>query len=777
MRFKGTIGFGATAMAVLLSMSVAARADAPVTDCDNLAAHPADPNKVTAGVQWDLMKGREAIRACEAAVQSYPDSLRLRFQLGRSLLRMQRRDDALPHLIDAAEKGYLIAYSNIGGTYQFDLKNYAEALKWYRRGAEQGDDASIYHLAELYIDGTGVPQNFSEAMKLYVPLAQKNNALAVYKIGLMYTRGDHTVPRDYAKAMQWYQRAAELGFARAQNDIGYLLEEGLGTKKDVAAAAKWYRVSAEQGWSKGQVNLARLHEDGQGVAQDRKEAFYWYRLAKDSRETDDRNRANARIDELRKRLSPQELAEVDARANKWRQLAPEETIAMLPPPADPNYRPPVELAMVDKSYTPAPAAKPAPAKPATKTAAAPSAPAGVDAGYVPPPAPGSKDAGAKAAPGGVDAGYVPPSVIEIESMEAKYVATKSANVRGGPDAAAALVGKLDRGQQVDVTGKVKGQNWLAVTVDGKKGYVSAGLVEPAKPTAVAAAPAAPPAAAPAPVATPAAAAAAAVAAVAAPKADAQPSAAEELAQILKQVDFGSYHALVIGNTGYKHIEKLVSPKADANAISKLLRDEFGFKVTTIMDATRSDIISAFAKMRASLKERDNLLVYYAGHGIVDDATQRGYWLPIDAERDVPTNWVSTADITDMVRAMSAKHVMIVADACYSGTLMRTASARVLTAREKVPWLKRMSEKRARVVMSSGGMEPVMDSGGGEHSVFAKAFITALKENTGAFDALTLFETLRRPVVLNSDQTPQFADIRNAGHDGGEFIFVRRPAAN
>jgi len=759
--------------ALLMASTGIARADAPVTECDSLAAHPADQNKVTAGVQWDLMKGREAIRACEAAVQQYPEELRLRFQLGRSLLRMQRRDDALPHLIDAAEKGYLIAYSNIGGTYQFDLKNYAEALKWYRRGAEQGDDASIYHLAELYIDGTGVPQNFSEAMKLYVPLAQKNNALAVYKIGLMYVRGDHTVPRDYAKAMQWYQRAAELGFARAQNDIGHLLEQGLGVPKDVAAAAKWYRVSAEQGWSKGQVNLARLHEDGQGVAEDRKEAFYWYRLAKDSREADDRNLANARIDALRKRLSPQELAEVDARANKWRQLAPEETIAMLPPPADPNYRPPVELAMVDKSYTPAPAGKVAP-KAGTKTAAAPAATAGVDAGYVPPPAPG-----AKAAPAGVDSGYVPPSVIEIESMEAKYVATKSANVRGGPDAAASLVGKLDRGQQVDVTGKVKGQSWYAVTVDGKKGYVSAGLVEPAKPAAapvaVAAAPAPAPAAAPAP--TPAAAAAAAAVSTAVAATDQKPSAADELAQILKQVDFGTYHALVIGNTGYKHIEKLVSPKADANAISKLLRDEFGFKVTTIMDATRADIISAFAKMRASLKERDNLLVYYAGHGIVDDATQRGYWLPIDAERDVPTNWVSTADITDMVRAMSAKHVMIVADACYSGTLMRTASARVLTAREKVPWLKRMSEKRARVVMSSGGMEPVMDSGGGEHSVFAKAFITALKENTGAFDALTLFETLRRPVVLNSDQTPQFADIRNAGHDGGEFIFVRRPATN
>lgn len=762
------------ALAAFGLASGVALADAPMTECDSLAAHPADPKKIAPGVQWDLMDGRAAIRACEAAVQLHPDSLRLRYQLGRSLSRMERRDDALPHLIDVAEKGYLAAYSNIGGMYQFDLKNYAEALRWYRRGVEQDDESSRIHLAEMYMDGTGVPQDFSEAMRLYLPSAQKNNSVAVYKIGLIYLRGDHAVPQDYQKAMQWFQRAAELGFARAHNDIGYMLEEGLGAKRDVAAAAKWYRVSAEQGWGKAQVNMARLHEDGQGVPQDRKEAFYWYRLAADSRLAEDRDHARRRIEGMRKRIEPRDMAEVDARVNKWRQIAPEESIAMLPPPADPNYRPPAELAMVDKGYTPGPTAKTPPAKTATKTAAAPAATAGVDAGYVPPAAPGAKDGGAKAAPG-VDAGYVPPSVIEIESMEAKYVATKSANVRGGPDVAASLVGKLDRGQQVDVTGKVKGQNWYAVTVDGQKGYVSAGLVEPAKPLAAPVAVAAAPATAPA--ATPAAAGAAAAVSTAVAATDHRPSAADELAQILKQVDFGPYHALVIGNTAYKYIEKLQTPKADAAAISKLLRDEFGFKVTTINDATRADIIQAFAKLRASLKERDNLLVYYAGHGIVDDTTQRGYWLPIDAERDVPTNWVSTADITDMVRAITAKHVMIVADACYSGTLMRTSSARVLTAREKVSWLKRMSEKRTRVVMTSGGMEPVMDSGGGEHSVFAKAFLTALKENTGAFDALTLFETLRRPVVLNSDQTPQFADIRNAGHDGGEFIFVRRPAAN
>ena len=68
---------------------------------------------------------------------------------------------------------------------------------------------------------------------------------------------------------------------------------------------------------------------------------------------------------------------------------------------------------------------------------------------------------------------------------------------------------------------------------------------------------------------------------------------------------------------------------------------------------------------------------------------------------------------------------------------------------------------------------MIDSGGKEnHSVFASAFIEALKENSDIMDCTQLFSKIRRPVMLNSDQTPEYSDIRKAGHDGGDFIFVR-----
>lgn len=71
------------------------------------------------------------------------------------------------------------------------------------------------------------------------------------------------------------------------------------------------------------------------------------------------------------------------------------------------------------------------------------------------------------------------------------------------------------------------------------------------------------------------------------------------------------------------------------------------------------------------------------------------------------------------------------------------------------------------------MEPVLDGGGGDgHSVFASSFLKALRENNQVIDGTSLFAKLRRSVILNSDQVPEYSDIKKAGHDGGDFVFIR-----
>ncbi len=244
----------------------------------------------------------------------------------------------------------------------------------------------------------------------------------------------------------------------------------------------------------------------------------------------------------------------------------------------------------------------------------------------------------------------------------------------------------------------------------------------------------------------------------------------------ESIDYGTYHALVIGNDDYDVLSDLKMAVVDAKAVAQLLSDRYGFRVETLIDATRYDIISALARKRAQLTERDNLLIYYAGHGSLDVGSDEGFWLPVDAEPDNPVNWIPNNTITGHLRATRAKHVLVVADSCYSGKLTRNVEARLKTGAERSAWLNRMNARRSRTALTSGGLEPVLDAGGGTHSVFAKVFLETLRTNTDVLDGQSLFDAIKRPVVVNADQTPEYADIRKAGHDGGDFLFVPVAAA-
>ena len=240
------------------------------------------------------------------------------------------------------------------------------------------------------------------------------------------------------------------------------------------------------------------------------------------------------------------------------------------------------------------------------------------------------------------------------------------------------------------------------------------------------------------------------------------------------IDFGRYYALVIGNNGYESLPKLVTANNDAQEVAETLKDRYGFNVELLLDANRSDILMALSRYRWNLSNRDNLLIYYAGHGWLDKEADEGYWLPINAEKNNMINWISNFSITATLRAIKAKHVLIVADSCYSGKLARG----IHTVDRTAGYVSRLSQKRARCVISSGGLEPVIDSGGKRgHSVFASAFLDTLRENKEIMDCAQLFNTLRRPVMLNSDQTPEYSDIQRAGHEGGEFIFILKNLKN
>ena len=154
---------------------------------------------------------------------------------------------------------------------------------------------------------------------------------------------------------------------------------------------------------------------------------------------------------------------------------------------------------------------------------------------------------------------------------------------------------------------------------------------------------------------------------------------------------------------------------------------------------------------------------------MDEGANKGYWPPVDAGLDDSSNWILNDMLIAQLKAMQAKHVMVISDSCFSGTITRG-----LKMEQRTPdWIDRMVKKRARTALTSGGLEPVLDSGGGGHSVFAKAFIAVLEENTDVVTAAQLFSQLRPKVMVNSPQTPEYGNIHQAGHDGGDFLFVRQ----
>ena len=247
-----------------------------------------------------------------------------------------------------------------------------------------------------------------------------------------------------------------------------------------------------------------------------------------------------------------------------------------------------------------------------------------------------------------------------------------------------------------------------------------------------------------------------------------------------EIDFGDYHALVIGNSNYLHLPDLKTPGNDATEVSDLLKEHFGFNVRTIHDASRYQVLSALNELRATLTEADNLLIYYAGHGELDEANMRGHWLPVDAEPRSTANWISNVAITDILNAMSARHILVVSDSCYSGTLTRSALAQLqsgVSDAARLTWQRAMVKKRSRTALTSGSLAPVLDEGAGDHSVFARAFLDALIAIDSVVEGQRLYQEIAARVTYEAqryrfDQVPQYAPIKFSGHESGDFFLVR-----
>ncbi|GAB2564639.1 hypothetical protein GCM10027190_12390 [Spirosoma areae] len=238
------------------------------------------------------------------------------------------------------------------------------------------------------------------------------------------------------------------------------------------------------------------------------------------------------------------------------------------------------------------------------------------------------------------------------------------------------------------------------------------------------------------------------------------------------IRIGKYHALIVAAQHYtdQKISSLRQPLSDAQKLSDLLTRRYNFSpanVILLKDPSRETLTATFEKFLTTLGETDNLLIFYAGHGLYDEKLKQGYWLLSDAQRNNRGTWVSNADIRDFISGIPTKHTLLITDACFSGGIFRTRDAGTGTV--TTGFEEQLYKYNSRKALTSGNLKEVPDQ-----SVFMEYLLKRLEQNNSPYLPVgQLFYSFKDAVINNSvvGQLPQFGTIQNTGDEGGEFIFV------
>ena len=596
--------------------------------------------------------------------------------------------------------------------------------------------------------------DYATALKVWLPQAQEGDRTAQTYVGEIYEKGLGVQP-DYVVAAAWYRKAAEQGDTRAQINLGHLYEKGLGVERDSVQAMQWYRRAS--GLSEAialDAGSIKWHASGASVQQEmqtlREEVDRWKQQSATlqqqlahNREALERTRTALEQQQRAAESAQQQYEQAQQAFEQQRQQAAGRDEAALSRLAAQLQQREADLAQKREDM--------AALEQQLANLQAEAEQQRVQAAKL--------DTAPAVALAGPVIEIVDPTLMQSRGLSVAQLAAEvlgeQRDLVGRVTAPAGLLSLSvnDRPHQLEggrglfrtsvlIQNEQVPVKVVAVDTQGKRASLEFVLTTK-RP-------------APAP----------------APKVKALPS-----------LNLGDYYALVIGNQEYMQWPSLNTPENDARRTAEILANKYGFKTRVLMNATRYDILQALNELRKELTEKDSLVVYYAGHGHYDEKIQRGYWVPVDGDTDSNVNWISTFAITDILSAMSAVHVLVVADSCYSGALTRSALARLeagATEEAKRHWLKVLLEKRSRTVLSSGDLQPVLDSGGGNHSVFAKAFLDVLKDNDELLTGQRLYDQVSARVAFAAaaellEQNPQYAPIRYAGHESGDFVFVPKSA--
>ena len=239
----------------------------------------------------------------------------------------------------------------------------------------------------------------------------------------------------------------------------------------------------------------------------------------------------------------------------------------------------------------------------------------------------------------------------------------------------------------------------------------------------------------------------------------------------KKVMFG------IGINAYRSTSwpQLNNAVRDVEGVANLLLKQYDFDKADLLrnnEATADKIEEALYRLTDStvLGEHDSLLIYYSGHGHLDK-NERGYWVPVDAEKDRISTYIPNSRIRELISDIKCRHILLISDACFSGSLFVRGVRGAQADEVAEEYEKRIS----RWAFCSGRHDEVVSDGpAGQHSPFTMAILQELGLNTSKkLNIARLADKVIEITRSNYRQMPEANPIQDAGHRGGQFVFTPR----
>jgi hypothetical protein len=240
---------------------------------------------------------------------------------------------------------------------------------------------------------------------------------------------------------------------------------------------------------------------------------------------------------------------------------------------------------------------------------------------------------------------------------------------------------------------------------------------------------------------------------------------------------GNQWLFVIGIDSYIHFPCLKTSVNDAKAVKDILLKRYLFDEYHVIElydgeATRRNILGKLRYLTRRAGPEDSVVIFYSGHGGLDSSTREGGWIPVEGGVGERSSWISNKDIYNYLKidAIQAKHVLLIADSCFSGDSFRNYKGKMTRATDEV--IKQAYKQKSRQVIISGGLKPVVTEGMSGHSIFTRFLIKGLEGNKKPFLIPSeLFKGIKAGLEKNSNQTPGFGTLRDKGGErGGEMVF-------